>query len=269
MHAPAIPANERARLRRLEELQILDTPIEREFDNITQIASAVFGTPIALVSLVDQTRQWFKSHHGLAARQTPRDVSFCGHVVASDELLVVPDAHRDVRFADNPLVTGEPEVRFYAGTPLRTTDGLVLGTLCAIDHVPRALTPQQLEILQLLAEQTTTILQSRRVFGRVLEREATMHALYEGMQEGVALLSRCSCPRGRSSNRTRARWVPTAAARHLRHGALCPSGTGPWVCRRLVLHQAQGGRAFWPAAAPVGRRVRRAWGTCPCPWRPR
>jgi PAS domain S-box-containing protein len=187
MKAPQIPVNESARLRRLEELQILDTPVERSFDNITQIAAAVLGTPIALVSLVDETRQWFKSHHGLPARETSREVSFCGHVVAAGDLMVVCDARLDARFADNPLVTDDPQVRFYAGAPLRTDDGLVLGTLCAIDHLPRKPTPQQLETLQLLAEQATTILESRRVFRRVLERDATMQALYEGMQEGVAL----------------------------------------------------------------------------------
>ncbi|MDP2275187.1 MAG: ATP-binding protein [Archangium sp.] len=187
MKAPPIPANESARLRRLEELEILDTPIERSFDNITQIAAAVLGTPIALVSLVDETRQWFKSHHGLRARETSREVSFCGHVVAAGDLMVVCDAHLDARFADNPLVTEDPQVRFYAGAPLRTNDGLVLGTLCAIDHLPRKPTPQQLETLQLLAEQATTMLESRRVFRRVLERDATMLALYEGMQEGVVL----------------------------------------------------------------------------------
>lgn len=116
---PGLPADEPERLAELRALAILDTPREDAFDNLMQLAASIFGVPIALVSLVDEARQWFKSAHGLCVAQTPRDVSFCTHVVFSNAPLVVEDAARDPRFADNPLVTAAPQVRFYAGEPLR------------------------------------------------------------------------------------------------------------------------------------------------------
>ncbi len=153
MKVPDIPANEAARLEALNSYEVMDTPAEAAFDDLTELASFITGTPISLVSLVDGKRQWFKSRVGLDATETPRDVSFCGHVVASSKALVVNDAHQDERFADNPLVTGPPHVRFYAGIPLTTSDGHVLGTLCAIDNKPRTLDSAQLEALGRLANQ--------------------------------------------------------------------------------------------------------------------
>lgn len=134
---PSIPSNETERLRALADYEILDTDPETQFDALTKLAAIVLGVPIALVSLVDANRQWFKSRFGLGATETTRDVSFCGYAVALDAPLIVPDAFCDERFADNPLVTGAPHVRFYAGVPLRSDDGFVLGTLCAIDQEPR------------------------------------------------------------------------------------------------------------------------------------
>ncbi len=161
MKPPAIPENERRRLDALRSHSVLDTEPERPFDDLARLAAEILDTPIALVSLVDEARQWFKARYGLEAPETPRDVSFCGHVVAESRMLVVPDAFADTRFADNPLVTGEPRVRFYAGAPLETRAGLVLGTLCAIDHAPREPTPRQLEALQILARQVMAQLELR------------------------------------------------------------------------------------------------------------
>ena len=134
MKEAEIPENEEERLRSLRRLDVLDTPEEEVFDRITRIASAVFGMPISLVSLIDEERQWFKSRVGLDATETPRNISFCGHAIHTDVPLIVPDATKDDRFADNPLVTGELGLRFYAGVPLRIADGARLGTLCIIDQ---------------------------------------------------------------------------------------------------------------------------------------
>ena len=131
------PFNEKYRLAALRSYQVLDTEPEPDFDRITRLAARHFRVPIALVSLVDETRQWFKSRVGLDATETAREISFCGHAIMRDEVLQVPDARCDGRFADNPLVTGDPEIRFYAGAPLITPTGYRIGTLCVIDFRPR------------------------------------------------------------------------------------------------------------------------------------
>ncbi|WP_369975389.1 EAL domain-containing protein [Xanthomonas bundabergensis] len=135
--APPLPPDEQRRLATLRQLCLLDTPADRVFDLITQLASRTLGTPIALVSLIDEQRQWFKSRVGLEAAQTPRSQAFCAYAIHSPELLVVADAQQDPRFRDNPLVTGPPFIRFYAGAPLLLADGTGLGTLCVIDTEPR------------------------------------------------------------------------------------------------------------------------------------
>ena len=150
------------RLRALRSFGVLDTDPEEAFDDLTALAAHVCGTPMALVSLVDSDRQWFKSRLGLAVCQTPREVSFCAHALSGDRALVVSDATLDPRFADNPLVTGEPGLRFYAGAPLVTGTGYVLGTLCVLDVVPRALSGLQVEHLTALARQVVSQLELRR-----------------------------------------------------------------------------------------------------------
>jgi GAF domain-containing protein len=137
MIEPKTPDDEEARLAALHALDLLDTAAEREFDDIVELARALFAVPTALVSLVDAHRQWFKARAGLDASETPRDVSFCGHAIHRDEALVVVDATEDPRFHDNPLVVGEPAIRFYAGMPLRLPGGQRIGTLCVIGPEPR------------------------------------------------------------------------------------------------------------------------------------
>ena len=149
--APAIPSAERERLATLRDLNILDTPAEEKFDRLTRLARRLFDVPIALVSLVDESRQWFKSSDGLDALETPRDISFCGHAILGSEVFVIPDATQDRRFAGNPLVLDGPEIRFYAGCPLRAENGQPLGTLCLIDRNPREFDAEDVSSLQDLA----------------------------------------------------------------------------------------------------------------------
>ena len=150
MQEPPRPANEPDRLQALRQLLILDTPPEERFDRLTAFAAQEFDVPTALLSLIDDDRQWFKSRVGLEATETPRDISFCGHAIMKNDLFVVEDASSDPRFADNPLVTGEPHIRFYAGAPLSAPSGHHIGTLCVIDTVPRTLGPVELSILDAL-----------------------------------------------------------------------------------------------------------------------
>ena len=138
MTAPISPT-ERKRLKVLWEYEVLDTIPEEVFDDLTELAARICEAPIALISLVDEKRQWFKSKIGLTINETSRDVSFCAHAINQTDLFIVPDATRDTRFAQNPLVTSDPKIRFYAGAPLITPDGHALGTLCVIDKVPREL----------------------------------------------------------------------------------------------------------------------------------
>ncbi len=157
------PPRESQRLAALRELAILDTAPERVFDDIVRLASAICGTPIALISLVDDTRQWFKARMGLEAWQTPREHAFCAHVLETDgEILEIPDAADDPRFRDNPLVLDEPRIRFYAGAPICSPEGHTLGSVCAIDRVPRRLTPEQREALGILSRQTMQLMLWRR-----------------------------------------------------------------------------------------------------------
>lgn len=154
---------EHARIAALQALNVMDSPEERAYDDITRLAATVCGTPIALVSLVDGSRQWFKSRVGLQAKETPREQAFCAHAIRTpDRAMVVNDAQADPRFADNALVTGDPNIRFYAGAPLVTSSGHALGTLCVIDTVPRDITPEQLQELSFLASQVIATLEARQ-----------------------------------------------------------------------------------------------------------
>ena len=151
MKEPLIPANEASRLASLHTLDILDTEAEERFDRVTRVAKAHFGVAIALVSLVDENRQWFKSCQGLDASETPRNISFCGHAILSEEIFIINDAAGNPDFADNPLVTGPPFIRFYAGAPLHSPNGDRIGTLCIIDPNPRKLDSADQRILRDLA----------------------------------------------------------------------------------------------------------------------
>lgn len=152
MSGAPIPDDEQARVKSLHTLGVLDTPPEERFDRLTRVARRLFDVPIALVSLVDRDRQWFKSHMGLDVEETPREHSFCAHAILDETLMVVPDATRDERFRSNPLVTGSPEIRFYAGAPVRGPDGHPLGTLCVISHEPREFEEADAVALRDLAE---------------------------------------------------------------------------------------------------------------------
>jgi len=151
LQVPAAAADEAGRLEALRSLGVLDTEPEERFDRLTRTARRLFDVPIALVSLVDANRQWFKSCMGLGVRETTRDISFCGHTILGDDVFVITDAWQDPRFADNPLVTGEPHIRFYAGCPLRVAGGHKLGTLCIIDSRPRSFRPDDVAALKDLA----------------------------------------------------------------------------------------------------------------------
>ncbi|HYY41411.1 MAG TPA: GAF domain-containing protein, partial [Pyrinomonadaceae bacterium] len=156
-----LPPDEAARLAALRQLAVLDTAPEAAYDGITRLAAHICGTPVALVSLVDEERQWFKARTGLDATETPRDLAFCTHAILQPDLFIVPDALADERFSSNPLVTTHPKIRFYAGAPLTTAGGHTLGTLCVIDFTPRELTPEQQEALRALARLTVTQLELR------------------------------------------------------------------------------------------------------------
>lgn len=146
LNAP-LPINETARLASLHKMQILATPAEEAFDRITRVVQHVFQVPTALITLVDEHRQWFKSRIGMAMQDTPRDISFCAHVVYSESTLVIEDASKDERFRNNPLVYAHPHTRFYAGQPLRNHEGFVVGSLCVIDTKPRQVSEKELSML--------------------------------------------------------------------------------------------------------------------------
>lgn len=184
MLAPGPHPREAERLAALRALGLLDSGPEARFDALTRTACRMFGVPTALISLVDEHRQWFKSREGLDATETPREVSFCGHAILGERVFVVEDATRDDRFADNPLVTGDLALRFYAGQPLRTAEGLPLGTLCLLDYTPRIFTPDEKEALAdlaILAEAEIHSLESH------LTDAGKMRAMLESMSEGMVI----------------------------------------------------------------------------------
>jgi diguanylate cyclase (GGDEF)-like protein len=152
MLEPAFPDNEKSRLATLRSMNVLDSTTQEQFDRITRLASQYFDVSIALVSLVDADRQWFKSYCGLDARETGRDISFCGHAILQNEVFYIEDASTDPRFHDNPLVTSPPNIRFYAGRPVKAPNGLNIGTLCIIDDKPKTLSDKDLVVLDDLAK---------------------------------------------------------------------------------------------------------------------
>jgi PAS domain S-box-containing protein len=203
MQSAPLPADESSRLAELQRYEILDTPTEEGFDNLTQLAAQICGTPIALISLVDAHRQWFKAKVGIDAPETPRDIAFCAHAIHGSDLFVVPDATQDERFADNPLVAADPNIRFYAGMPLVTLTGHAMGTLCVIDRTPKQLTADQMNALRMLGQQVVSRLELKR---RQIELEQSLamreqadrtntdiiHAIERGL-EGVAFLNQDGC----------------------------------------------------------------------------
>ena len=181
MQPPRYPANEATRLHMLRSLRILDTKPEERFDRITRIAKRLFGVSIAVVSLIDAERQWFKSRQGLDACETSRDISFCGHAILGTTLFVVPDALLDERFRDNPLVTDGPKIRFYAGVPLALSNGSNLGTLCILDQVPRTFTEADQQLLVDLGHLAQQELLARQLdsLDELKQRNAEMQLLGE------------------------------------------------------------------------------------------
>lgn len=159
MQSPQIPENENERLRKLNDYGVLDSFVEREFDDIASLASKICNAPIALISLVDSDRQWFKSKIGLEVTETPRDISYCAHAILSDEIFQVEDSEKDERFSDNPLFLNSPNVRFYAGAPLITPEGYKIGTLCVIDNQARKLDENQLQSLRILSNNVVALLE--------------------------------------------------------------------------------------------------------------
>jgi anti-sigma regulatory factor (Ser/Thr protein kinase) len=199
--------DERARLESLQSYRILDTDPEQAFDDIVLLASQVCGTPISLISLVDENRQWFKARVGTSLSETSRSISFCSHAIQEAGILVIPDATKDARFRDNPLVVGDPHFRFYAGAPLITREGHALGTLCLVDHVPRTITEEQARALDALRRQAEAQLELRRNLidlSRVLaERdraEAAQSALVGELKRSLERVDKLSALLPLSSN---------------------------------------------------------------------
>lgn len=184
---PPLPNNESARLEELRRYQVLDTAPEDAFDDLTTLAANICKAPIALISLIDENRQWFKSRVGLDATETSRDIAFCAHAILQPDLFIVEDALADERFASNPLVKAEPKIRFYAGAPLITRHGYALGTLCVVDRVPRELSNEHKQALRVLRNHVVTQLELRRALGELkranLERDRALKALERTQEE--------------------------------------------------------------------------------------
>jgi two-component system NtrC family sensor kinase len=176
MPAAPIPENESSRLATLRHYSILDSLSQPEFDDASALAALICGTPVSLVSLIDQDRQWFKAATGTELTETPRSQSFCAHTLTTAKTLIVPDAQHDPRFADNPLVTGDPNIRFYAGAPIVAPNGHILGTVCVIDTQPRTLSPQQITALEALSRQVMALIEAR---ANLLENKRTVSALIQ------------------------------------------------------------------------------------------
>lgn len=189
--------DEFGRQRALDELHILDTPKEEEFERITTLVKSIFGSPVVAVTLIDRHRQWFKSLQGLEVEETSRDVAFCDHTIREDRCLKVEDATQDVRFKDNPVVTGEPYIRAYLGAPLVTSDGYLLGALCVIDFAPRQFSTQDENILSSFADMVVSEMELRRVASvdeltrlsnRRVFNDSLSHIIAEGGEESGALI---------------------------------------------------------------------------------
>lgn len=193
---PPRPANEAHRLETLSRYEIMDTPPDPAFDDLVSLAAKLIGTPMALVTLVDAERQWFKAKLGLDSSETPRDDAFCAHALGSPDLLVVEDAAQDKRFRDNPLVLGDPNVRFYAGAPLVAPDGSGLGALCVLDRSPRTLTDDQAAVLRILGRQVMAQLELRRRLRQADLRRRELLSVFDALPSAVII---ADAPDGRVS----------------------------------------------------------------------
>lgn len=224
MQTPQIPTDEAQRLAKLRSLQILDTPASARFDRITRLATHLLSVPVALVSLVDQDRQWFKSRVGLDASETSRDISFCGHVVANDAPLLVHDAAADPRFIGNPLVTSDPQIRFYAGYPLRLGPTSPLGAFCVIGFEPRTLDATEARLLEDLADLVVDELRAIEL-SRTVDSLAASTERLEAQAVDGALVPICSyCKHVRDPDDT---WEPIERYVHREFGATFTHG----ICR--------------------------------------
>lgn len=187
MKEAPIPKDEKERILKLKSYHVLDTDQEAIFDEITCSVAAICEAKIALVSLIDTDRQWFKSRHGLEATETPRNISYCGHAIMSDELFIIPDATKDERFCDNPLLTGEPHVRFYAGAPLITPDGFKIGTLCVIDDKPKELTDAQRIALTSLSKQVVCYLEMQKLAKTLENQNYKFNKIINNVMDGLVI----------------------------------------------------------------------------------
>ena len=187
-----LPTNETSRLESLLNYRILDTLPEDSYDDITLLASEICATPMAAVFLIDTTRQWFKSKVGLAIPETARDSAFCAHAILQPDVTVGNNALADERFADNPFVTGDPGIRFYAGAPLVTPTGEALGTLCVIDQVQRTLTEQQINSLWALSRQVMAQMELRRLFGLQENNQRILNDYQDKVERTNAMLQKQS-----------------------------------------------------------------------------
>ncbi len=220
--APQKPANEEARLNELHGLNILDTPAEDRFDDIVRLTAAVFQAPIAYVALVDKDRQWFKSRIGMEREETPRDASFCGHAILREDALIIPDTHKDLRFAGNPLVIAEPFVRFYAGQPLRGPRGGKVGTLCVLDKVPRTFGAHEKQLLHGLAALVERELELREIISVQDEAMKAKEALAASERELANTLLELQAAKQRADDLLHNILPPNLAAELLDKGSVTP-----------------------------------------------
>ncbi|MDB6122563.1 MAG: sensor signal transduction histidine kinase [Pedosphaera sp.] len=187
------PKNEKKRLEVLWQYDVLDTVPEKVFDELAELAASICESPVAMITLVDKKRQWFKSKVGTNIKETPRDVSFCAHAILHEDLFIVPDATKDKRFARNPLVVSKPRIRFYAGAPLVSPDGHALGTLCVVDTVPHTLRPDQKRALQILSRHVMTQLELRRRSSELVRAKEERQTILEELQQVRAELTQVRC----------------------------------------------------------------------------